>query len=74
MSSIFKSVVERVMASCGRGMCLRLTGSKFGLSYDDWENLIRKQLREVKFKTPRCQRFRAWDPEVRLAQLKSLEQ
>lgn len=73
MPSIFEGVVEKVMASCGRGVCLRLTGSKYGLSYHEWEKLIRNQLRERKFRTPRCQRLRAWDPEVRLVQLKALE-
>ncbi len=73
MVSIYERVVENVIASHGCGVCIRLTGSKYGLSYNDWENLIRKELREPKFGTPKCKRQRAWDPEIRLAQLHDLE-
>lgn len=73
-TSIFERVAESVIAQFGRGnIQLRLVGTKWGLSYIEFDSLIRKELREPLYGTPRCQRLRAWDPNVRLEQLRSLE-
>lgn len=61
------------MAKFGRGVCLKLTGTPWGTSYDEWESLIRQELREPLFGTARCLRKRAWDVDKRLAELANLQ-
>lgn len=73
-TSIFERVAESVIAQFGRGnIQLRLVGTSRGYSYGDLDRLIRANLAEWSFSTPRCQRLRAWDPNVRLEQLRSIE-
>ena len=69
-SNVYKRAVEDAIAKHGRGVFLKLTGTSYGLTFDEREQLIRQELREPLFGTPRCTRKRAWDVDTRLEQLK----
>ncbi len=71
----FEESAERVISHFGIGnIQLRLVGTNYGFSYRDLDRLIKAALVEWSFETPRCQRFRNWDPNVRLEELKKLEE
>lgn len=66
---IFERVCEGVMREMSATPSIALTGTRLGLSYEMWEHLIRSELREPKFGTPRCTRRRAWNVDDRLEEL-----
>ena len=66
---IFEQAVTQVIASTSGAVAIRLTGTKWGLSYSHWDTLIGADLKERKYATPRCQRLRQWDVDTRLDQL-----
>ena len=68
--SMYHRVSEEVIALYGRNISLRLTGTRYGLSYLEWDALFRTTLKEPMYGTPRCQRLRAWDVEARLKKKK----
>ena len=68
MKSVYEQACEEAMALCGKNLEIRLTGSRFDLSFLEWDALIRSALKELMYGTPRCQRLRKWDVNVRIAQ------
>lgn len=68
MKSIYEQACEETMAHYGENFEIRLTGSRFGLSFHQWDALIRKALHEPMYETPRCTRWRRFDVDIRIAQ------
>jgi hypothetical protein len=66
---IYERAVEETMAEVGRGIELRLTGHRLGLTYEGWDLFIRQACRENLYGTPRCLRWRQWDAATRLAEV-----
>jgi hypothetical protein len=67
--SVYENAAEKAMAWTSRGNVeIQLTGSRFGLSYAEWDALIRATLKEDLYSTPRCLRSRKWDAQARLKQ------
>jgi hypothetical protein len=68
MTSIYEQACEETMALCGKNFQIRITGSRQGLSFREWDALILRDLHEPMYGTPRCTRLRRFDIDARLAQ------
>ena len=68
MKSIYEKACEETMALCGKNFEIRITGSRYGLSFLEWDALTRCALREDMYGTPKCTRLRKTNIELRLAQ------
>lgn len=68
---IYQRAVEEAMREFSHGdSSLRNTGAYAGMTYEDWERAITKELRESTYSTPRCTRLRQWDVSTRIEELK----
>lgn len=70
---IYQRAVEEAMREFSHGdYSLRNTGAYTGISYEDWENAIRGELKESKYSTPRCSRLRQWDVDARIEEVNKI--
>jgi hypothetical protein len=69
MKSIFEQACEEVMRLHGTDVGVRLSGTRYGLSFQELDARIRTTLREPTYRTPRCQRLRAFDVNARIKAL-----
>lgn len=70
---IYQKAVEEAMREFSNGdYSLRNTGAYDGMSYEDWERTIRKELRESKYSIPRCMRHRQRDVNTHIEEVNKI--
>lgn len=71
--SIVDRVIEDVIASQGRGVSLRLVGTRWGMSFHEIERKFVECTTDYKNARPKCTRNMRWNPETRLREIEQLK-
>ena len=73
-SPITDSVIEECMQNYPRtNMSIKLTGTRWGPSIEDWSRLMLNACQEYRQKLPRCVRNMNWNSEKRLQQINEVD-
>lgn len=67
--SVVDRVIENVIASQGRGVSLRLVGTRWGMSFKEIEQEVVDCITDYKNARPKCTRNMRWNAEERLREL-----
>ena len=71
---ICDEVIEKTMRQFAHGnTSLAFTGTKYGISFNEWEKLVVDNILDYKNKRPKCTRNMNWDPIKRLQEIEKLD-